>query len=502
MIKIIAPGAKNNGAPLQVGETVQLLPSLEVSLITRGLAISMDSKMDLGTRTSNEIASINAAIFAGSTNYPIGSTIVNSDTGETYIYKGIGTAARFVATGRVSSILPSNWFATQEFSNTNAYTGNGSTFGFRRSVPFPFYGGRLIVYSSGAKPVADCGYGVGTVATAAPTTVASNFVVPTFGGGYVGPVAANLWQGTSGVDNVEFALSDPFPLQSIARTDGGTGYCVEGRVFVNTGVTTVYSTAVDMLSAAVELITAGGPSFAGFSKGGGDFATTNQSGFTSPGTATNYIFGDLLLYTDSPVYTVAAGGDSISKGQGSTDGRSSEIKLACDSLTLAGIANVNYLQHTRPGKGVDNYATSDINFIRKMRPNIFFYTPNSPNDSGLNVAATLTKTKNWLGAVKQACDEVGTKMVLCTSTPWAPFSAAQDGADQTYYATLRTLAATMGIPYHDRYALTTTGTSPSALLPGYAYPTGTANQQAHPNGTCYAALSPYVQAIIRDLIGK
>lgn len=405
--------------------------------------------------------------------------------------------------GRTSpAVYPANSFATQEFSNVNAYTGNGSTFGFRRSVPFPFYGGRFIAYSSSTKPVADCGYGVGTVATAAPSTVASSFVVPTWGGGYAGPVAANLWQGTPDVNTVEMALSDPFPLQSIARSDGGTGYIVEGRVYVNTGVTTIYSTATDVLAAAVNLITAGGAAFAGLSKSGGDFATTNQSGFTSPGTATNYIFGDLLLYTDSAVYTVAAGGDSISRGQSATDGRSSEIKLACDALTLNGIANVNYIQHTRPGQGVNVYAPSDINFIRKMRPNIFFYTPNSPNDSGLNVAATLTRTKNWLGAVKQACDEVGTKLVICSSTPWAPFTGAQDAADQAYYLTLRQQAANMGAPFHDRYALTTNGASPSALLPGYAYPTGTANQQAHPNDACYAFLTGYAQTIIQRLLEK
>jgi hypothetical protein len=401
-------------------------------------------------------------------------------------------------------VYPGNLFYTQEFSNPTAYTGSGSgsTFGFRRQVNYPFFGGRFIAYSAGAKPAVDCTYGVGTVASALPAVVASNFVVPTWGGGYAGPVAASQWKGTASASIIEFAVSDPFALPSIARTDGGSGYLVEGRVFVALNTTTVYSTAVDILTNPVELITAGGVSFAGFSKAGADYASTNQSGFTSVGTATNYIFGDLVLFTDSSIYTVASGGDSISKGQASTDGRSSEIKLACDALTAAGVANVSYLQHTRPGQGVDNYANSAINFILTFRPNIFFYTPNSPNDSGLNVATTLNRTKNWLGAIKQACDNVGTKLVLCSSTPWAPFTGAQDAADQAYYVTLRILAQVMGVPFLDRYALTTNGASPSSLLSGFAYPSGTANQQAHPNDTCYAFLSPFAQTIIRSILGK
>lgn len=504
MIKITASGAKANGAPLRIGDCLQLDDKTEAGLIRRGYAISLNPRADLGAKTATEIANINARLAAGTQSYPIGSTLINSTTGELFMLSGLGLSMAFGAVGSANSLKPSNWFATQEFSNPTAYTGSGSgsTFGFRRSVPLPFVGGRFIAYSAGAKPVADCTYGVGTAVSAVATSIASGFVVPTWGGGYAGPVAANLWQGTANANIVEMALSDPFDLASVARTDGGSGYIVEGRVFVGLNTTTVYSTAVDINSAAVELITAGGVSFAGFSKSGADYASINQSGFTSVGTATNYIFGDLLLFTDSSVFTVAAGGDSISKGQASTDGRSSEIKLACDALTVAGVANVQYLQHTRPGKSVTEYGPSDCNFIRKMRPNVFFYTPNSPNDSGLNVAATLNKTKNQLAAVKQACDEVGTAMVLCTSTPWAPFTATQDGADQAYYVALRTLSAAMKIPLHDRYTLTTTGASPSALLPGFGYPTGSANVQAHPNDTCYAYLMPYAQAIIRTLIGK
>lgn len=457
----------------------------------------------IGDYTSAQIDVLNASIAAGSLGpLPANAAVYNTTTSALWPLQN-GVFA-FLSAALAAGIRPGLWQATMEFSNPTAYTGSGSgsTFGFRRQVTHPFVGGRFVAYSAGAKPTIECTYGVGTVASAAPTVVASGFVVPTWGGGYVGPIAGSLWKGTPNANIIEQALSDPFVLAAVARSDGGSGYIAEGRVFVPLNATTVYSTAVDINSAAVELITAGGVAFSGLSKSGADYASTNQSGFTAVGTATNYIFGDLILFTDTSIYTVAAGGDSISKGQASTDGRSSEIKLACDALTVAGIANVNYLQHTRPGKSVDEYGPSDVNFIRTIRPNIFFYTPNSPNDSGLNNAATLNRTKNQLAAVKQACDDVGTRMVLCSSTPWAPFTAPQDAADQAYYVTLRLLAVALGVPFHDRHALTTNGASPSALLPGFGYPTGSANIQAHPNDTCYQFLSPYAQTIIRNLIGK
>jgi len=398
-------------------------------------------------------------------------------------------------------ITPSSWLATQEFSNPVNYTGAGATFAARRSVALPFTGGRLIAYSSGVAPIADCNYAVGTAVDASIAVQATGFVVPTWGNGKAGPVAAGMWGGTLNAEIVEFALSDPFVLASVARTDGGSGHIVEARTFVNTGVTSSYSLAIDILNAKVELITSGGPAYSGASKAG-DYVTTNQAGFTIPGHASNYTFVDLILFSDNAIYTVAAGGDSISKGQATPDARNCDIKQACDALTLAGIANVAYMQHTRPGKGIDSIGASDINFINAIKPNIFFYTPYTPNDTGLDVTATLNKTKNWLNAVKQACDAAGTVLVICSSTPWLPFNASQSNADLAYVASLEALTTKLGLQFHDRYAKTTNGAVPAGLLPGYAYPTGTTNQQAHPNDACYAMLSPYVQDIIRGLIGK
>ena len=402
-----------------------------------------------------------------------------------------------------STVKPSNWLATQEFTNPTAYTGAGATFGIRRSVPFPFVGGRLVAYNAGAIPVAgDVNYVVGVANTAVVNTQATGFVAPTWGPlNAAGPVAAAMFKGTSGATVVESALSNPFVLQAIPRTDVGTGYIVEARAYTGVGVTTNYSLGTDVFSAAVQQQTAGGVSYAGFNKAG-DFVTTNQAGMTTPGVASHWQFCDLLLYADASIYTVAAGGDSITRGQGATDGRSNEIRLACDALTLAGVANVNFLGHTRPGAGVDSYAPSCIDFINKFRPSIYFYTASSPNDSGLNVAATLTKTKNWLYAVKQACDQAGTILVLCTTTPWAPFSAAQSNANLAFASYLQALADSMGVQFHDRYTLTSNGATPASLLPGYNVSTGTANQQAHPNDACYAFLQPYAQTIIKTLIGK
>ena len=165
-----------------------------------------------------------------------------------------------------NGIIPSNWLATQEFTNPTAYTGTGSTFGIRRDVPVPFVGGRLIAYNAGAIPVAgDVNYVAGVANTAVVNTQASGFVTPTWGPlGSSGPVAAGLFKGTPSSTIIEQVLSNPFALQSIPRADGGTGYIGEARAYVNTGVTTTYSTGTDVLAATIQNITAGGRSYAGF----------------------------------------------------------------------------------------------------------------------------------------------------------------------------------------------------------------------------------------------
>ena len=409
-------------------------------------------------------------------------------------------ALQSLVSGGGNLVKPSNWFATQEFANPVAYTGTGSTFANRRSFALPFTGGRLIAYNAGAVPAADCNRVVGNATSAAVTTQAANFVTPTWGNGKAGPVAAGLFSGTASVNVAEFALSDTFALPSVARGDGGSGYIAELRTYVPNAVDTVYALAPDQ-GTAIQLLTAGGVAYSGASKAG-DFVTTNQAGFSTLGTSTHFIFGDMLLFTDSAVYTVAAGGDSLMRGQYGDEGRQNDIRIACDSLTLAGVANVQFLQHTRPSAGVDSYGPSCINFIRRMRPGIFFYCPSSPNDSGLDVAATLNKSKNWLFAVKQECDAVGTTLVIANQPPWAPFSGTQDNALKAFNAYLSTLATQLGVKYFDRYAATTDGASPASLLPAYQWPTGTANQKAHLNNMAYAALAVPAAAIIRTLIGK
>jgi len=416
--------------------------------------------------------------------------------------RGVGlTAIAAAAAAGGGAVAPSNRQTTIEFANPTSYTATGGTFGIRRSVEFPFTGGRVLKYSAGSIPATGPVFCVGVANHADPVTVQGSGFVPVTWNGQPDPVTGGVWSGTTGPTDVEMALSDPFVLSSIPRADGGSGYIVEGREYCANGVATIYNTASAVPGVVVQLRTAGGPAYSGFAKSG-NFVTANQAGMTGPGVTAHFIFHDLILFSDASIFTVGAGGDSITRGQFATDGRSNDVRLACDALTLAGIANVSFSSCSRPGGGSWLYAPYSVEYINTVRPGIFFYTPSTPNDGGMNFPFAVNSANTGLAAVKAACDAVGTKLVVCTTVPWAPHSDVADLALRAFNATLQTWATENGCQFYDRYTPTTNGATPASLQVPYQYPTGDANYRAHPNDACYQALAPAAQTIIRGLIGR
>jgi hypothetical protein len=396
---------------------------------------------------------------------------------------------------------PGNYWTTTEFSNPTTYSATGGTFAIRRQIPGAFTSGRVIKYSTGTAPTLGTKFAVGVATNADPAVnQASGFTQVTWNG-QPDPVTGGMWQGTANSSLVEIALSDSFSLNSVARTDGGSGFIVEGREFCPNGAQTVYSLSAGPTPGTLQYRTAGGVAYSGFGLAG-DYVTTNQGGMGSPGISTHFIFHDLILFTSAQVFSVGAGGDSITRGSFSFDGRSNEIKLACDAITLSALANVTFSTCSRPGQGAAIFGQNSVNFINKVKPKIFFYTPNSPNDGSINSGSNETLSNTWLNNVKAACDANGTKLVVCTTVPWAVHDAVADTALRAYNLTLQNFATVNGCKFYDRYTPTTNGASPAALQTSYQYPTGTATEKAHPNDTCYQALSPAVQTIIRQLIGK
>lgn len=374
--------------------------------------------------------------------------------------------------------------------------GSPKTYAQRMQVPFAFLGGRVVQYNRGAAPAANTvQYAVGTVADT--TSQASGFVSVTWnsatsaGGGAVfkNPVSSPL---------LEMALSDPFALTSIARTDGGSGHLVELRSVVNG--TVFYSQSVGP-TAGVQRATVEDTDFA--LEANGDFVTTNQSGFGTPAVIANgnVRIGDLILFTTDAVYTVGVGGDSIAYGQYGRLGLENEFLLAANQLTVDGVANITAGHAATPGAVAATFAFKAVEYITKIKPNVFVYTPISPNTGTPSVQSNIDIARARLMMVVEAARMNNTKLILCSSSVWNPWGAASAANVAAFNVWLEDFCSKIGAVFFDRYTLTSNGANPPQLKAGYGYPTGTADEQAHLDVDGYTALMPEAALALRAALG-
>lgn len=393
---------------------------------------------------------------------------------------------------------PSGQYAVTEFgAYSNTVPGAVRTYGKRLQVPFNFYGGRVVQYNQGTTLPAANNMQFGVAAVPDLTTVASALAAVTWrgatsaggGGVFTGSPATML----------EAALSDPFFLTALPRTDGGAGYLIELRCVVSTsGIT--YSLRpsptngqqyqqIDHTDFNADLA--------------GDFVTTNPAGFSAATVtpAGNLALGDLILFSDANVWNVASGGDSLEYGQFGLRGNMNEWRIACEALTLARVGNFNFAGSCWPAGTAAQYGYRTADYVRKIRPQILSYTVTSPNGGTPTTAGFLEAAKQRLAYVAQACSDVNCQLVISTQPVWNINNTANDAALLAFNAQIRTMADNMGALFYDRYALTSNGATPSQLKAGYAWGTGTAQEATHLNATAYSALAAPAADILRSLTG-
>lgn len=374
--------------------------------------------------------------------------------------------------------------------------GTPKTYAQRSQVPFRFLGGRVIQYNRGAAPAANnVQFAVGTVADT--TSQASGFVAVTWNGA-TSAGGGGVFKNAVSSPLLEMALSDPFALTSIDRTDGGSGVLVELRSVVNGSV--LYSQSVGPTS-GVQRATVADTDFA--LEANGDFVTTNQSGFGTPGVIANgnVRIGDLILFTSDAVYTVGVGGDSIGYGQYGRLGLENEFLLAGNQLTLDGVANVSVGHASTPGAVASTFAFKAIEYITKIKPNVFVYTPVSPNTGTPSAQANIDTARARLMMVVEAARMSSTKLILCSSSVWQPWSTASHNNVVAFNSWLQAFCDRVGAIYFDRYSLTSNGATPPQLIAGYGYPTGTADEQAHLDVDGYSGLAPAARVALEQALG-
>ena len=390
-----------------------------------------------------------------------------------------------------------------KFATDNAGSNVGKTFEHVRSVPFAFAGGRLIAYSSGAaqasgvlRAAVSSQAAYNSASDAAPIDVTWN--------GSTSPGGGGVFTATRGTDGIMLGLSDPFTLASAARSDGGLGGILAIRVEAAASGAFIFSLRPSSGTPGTQYNT--GASYVDYSREAtGQYVSTNKAGFAGAAATNangNLIIMDAILFESSRVFSIGQGGDSLAQGQYGLRSSENDVKIACDALTLAGIANVVYCGGaTMPAKGVATYAYRSLEFINKVKPDGFVYQFWSPNDGSITNAAVLNQSRSYLYQIIDSCVRNGTALVARTPPLWQLFNATDYGNALAYHAEIRTLCANAGVQFLDIYTPTAnTSVSPPTLVAGYGWPSGSASEMAHLAETGYNAVAPLTQAVIRKAL--
>jgi hypothetical protein len=379
----------------------------------------------------------------------------------------------------------------------------GKTFEHTRAVKMPFSGGRLIAYSSGAAQAA------GVLQAAVSTKAAYNSAsaaapVAVTWNGATSPGGGGVFSASPGANQLNIGLSDPFVLQSAARTDGGTGGILAIRAEAAAAGAFLFSLRAGPSNGVQYAASADNVDYT--QEAVGAYVSANQAGYaavaTTPANGNLMIF-DAVLFTTSRIISVANFGDSLEQGQYGLFGSENDVKKACDQLTIEGAGNIVYCGgSTMPSRGVASYAYRALQVIERLRTDAAVYQLWSPNDGAINTAAAVAISRAYLCAVIEACVRSGTALTVKTPPLWKLFDAAAHAAALAYHAEIKALCDSLGLQFLDAYQMTAdVSVSPPVLLPGYGYPTGSAAEQAHLAAPGYDAITPATKVALKASMG-
>lgn len=367
----------------------------------------------------------------------------------------------------------------QQFQTATAPTFDGRTWHVGLVSECPFVAVRLVI-----RNVEAAGYTLDGAAVAASDGIVSltptgSWANVTFAGSGSVAVPARLAAGRPST-----VLSDWIPLQSIPRADGSSLPALHFRAYIATGPFSV-SGANTILGDALpsnNIAQFSGRFVSSAFKSGGNFATTNQAGFTSP-TLTNLSpCLEVEFLTLGDVMTVAGLGDSIMFGVGGVAPLAGAGAQAC-ALMSSVQKPVFWMNASVP-------ATTTAQFLQRLidmlaagaRPHALIYAAFSPND-GTPDASNIAAARARLAIVLQLCDQNGIVPIITTGCPntAAAWDATADNFRKAYNAEILALQGN-GVIVADWDAVLTDGATPAR------YAVGMTTDGTHPNADGHAAM--------------
>lgn len=283
--------------------------------------------------------------------------------------------------------------------------------------------------------------------------------------------------------------SDWVQVSSLARIDTTTGTLP--LLFIRTYSATSFSTNTSAP------ITAG----AGFDPvASGRIIRTYNSGTdsaTTPGTVSGGVSANAYMACFAVQYmsrkrglTVAAFGDSLFQGYGTTTKQNNPFHIAISALSTPSFP-VSFVNAGYQGQRSANIYSNATAMVPGLKPDVAIFKAESPNDGGAATQYALSIPNGF--AFADYCIRNQIVPVLSTAMPWG-YSGAVETARLAFNAAIRT----SGYLYIDFDAAMTDGASPAHILPAY----NSATFPGHYNDAGAQAIANYVIPVLAKIMGQ
>lgn len=335
-------------------------------------------------------------------------------------------------------------------------------------------------------------YTISGAKVASPPTVANGgttltWVDATFDGGVSSTATPKVVPAGSGSGvNVipgGFTVTDVIPLVGTDRTDlVGNPNLLQTRTYISTA-SNLNSLAGGALAAYVA---ATGLEY-GCTIMGGDQVTTITNSM-APSTAGTWICPAFVkFFYEAPTINVAAVGDSLTRGQGSTSGHTSGEEIACRQLTT--VAKVYALTNMGvSGQSLAaSYSTAVALLNSSMAPDVLVWKAFSPNDA--YTQANYDAAYLYLLRLIDLCKQKDVVLIVRNAQRWNQSA----GVTTTIEAFNARIAKLTGTYINDDYGILSDGSSePTKNNPAYSVSAG----DPHLSDAGYAALAASLKKLI------
>lgn len=279
--------------------------------------------------------------------------------------------------------------------------------------------------------------------------------------------------------------TDVIPLLPVDRTDiPGNPFLVQTRSYISTN-STLHATQAGGIAA---FRAATGLEF-GSTIVSGDQVTNPATTAMNPTGAGTWICPSVVkFYYEAPTINVAAIGDSLVRGQGSTSGHNSAEEIACRQLSSASkvYALANY--GISGQQLAASFATAQAVLASDtFRPQVLIWKAFSPNDA--YTQANFDAAYLYLLRMMDLCNQKGVALIVRNAQRWNQ-SAGVTALIEAFNARVAKLS---GLPINDDYGILSAG-APDAIKNNAAYTVSAGDQ--HLSDAGYAAVAASEKKLI------